>query len=71
MTTRQARWLVRWLQTDQAPVRLDRLLAQPLLLRVDGGGEDVGLAGGAVAAALVVLLRGRGGVDGWMGGGGE
>ena len=34
---RHARRLV----ADQAPVRLDRRRAQPLVLRVDGGGEDV------------------------------
>ena len=58
MTARQPHGLAGRLEADQAPVRLHRLLAQPLVLRVDGGGEDVGRAGGAVAAALVVLLRG-------------
>ena len=53
-------------QADQATVTLHRLLAQPLLLRVDGGGEHVGLAGCLVAAPPVLL-----GVLRWEDGGVE
>ena len=67
MAAREHGGLTRRLEADQAPVRLHRRLAQPLLLRVDGGGEDVGPARAAVAAVLVVLLGGSRG--GQMGGG--
>ena len=47
--------LARRFEAGQAPVTRHRRLAQPLLLRVDGGGEDVGLAGCLVAAPPVLL----------------
>ena len=38
------------------PPRLVRPLAQPVLLRLDGGCDDVGRAGVLMATELVVLL---------------
>ena len=63
VAARQPHRLARRLQADQASIRVHRRRALPLVLRVNGGGEDVGPARGAVAAVLVVLL-GREGTDG-------
>ena len=45
-------------ETDRCLICLERLRAQPVVLRLDGGGEDQGLAGRLVVAP--VRLRGWG-----------
>ena len=56
VAARERGGVARPFEADQTTMSLDRLLAQPLLLRLDSVGEHVGLARLLMAAVPPVLL---------------